>query len=164
MLSPEFIYSIRPGDILPDEKRFGIFWMAYQDLAAAFDMEGAFNDVTMTLTPNAIPDEVIRRTDRILKRYGGLGAYDRDDQQSHKFISNELAQLWAMAIIMPTIFLGVAAFLLNVVLTRLISTQRDQIAALKAFGYPNWRIGDHYLRMVFLIVVVGVVFGTFRGS
>ena len=129
-LSPEYIYQIREGDLLPDDRRFGVFWMGHRELAAAFDMQGAFNDVYLTLGPGASEPEVIGRLDRLLAPYGGLGAFGRDDQPSHKFVSNELKELRGMAVVVPTIFLVVAAFLLHVVVSRLVSTQREQIAVL----------------------------------
>ena len=52
-LSPEFIYTIRPGELIPDDTRFGVFWMERRALAAAFDMEGGFNDVALSLMPGA---------------------------------------------------------------------------------------------------------------
>lgn len=163
-LSPEYIYQIRPGEILPDDRRFGVFWMEYPQIAAAFDLDGAFNDVALSLAPGASEPEVIRRLDEIAARYGGLGAFGRDDHPSHRFISNEIRELRGMAYMVPAIFLGVAAFLLNVVVSRLIRTQREQIAALKAFGYGPWQIGRHYLRFVLLIVIVGVAIGSTVGG
>jgi putative ABC transport system permease protein len=163
-LSPEYIYQIRPGDIFPDDKRFGILWMGRKPLEAAFDMDGAFNDVCLTLMPGASEPEVIRRLDRLTAPYGGLGAYGRHDQVSHRFVSDEIEQLRAMALIAPSIFLGVAAFLLNVVLARIISTQREQIAVLKAFGYTHLDVGVHYLKLVLLIVLVGGTLGTAFGA
>ena len=163
-LSPEYIYQIRPGDIFPDELRFGIFWMNREPLATAFDMDGAFNDVTLLMMPGASEAEVIRRLDLLTEAYGGLGAYGRHDQVSDRFISDEIKQLGNMARIMPVIFLSVAAFLLNMVMARIISTQREQIAALKAFGYSSWAIGLHYLELVLFITLVGAVIGTALGA
>lgn len=162
-LSPEYIYQIRPGDMFPDEKRFGIFWMDRKPLEAAFDMKRAFNDAAMTLMPGAVEAEVLRRTDKLLEKYGGLGSFGRYDQVSNRFISDEIKQLRAMAVIAPSIFLVVAAFLLNVVLTRIIQTQREQIAALKAFGYANWDVGLHYMKMALLISLLGVAIGAVAG-
>src|SRR5690606_20244007 len=51
-------------------------------------------------------------------------------------------------------------FLLHIVLSRLVRTQREQIAVLKAFGYSNLEVGRHYLRFALVAVVFGVVFGT----
>ncbi len=164
VLSPEYIYQIRPGEIIPDEKRFGIFWMGYRELASAFNMYGAFNDIALTLMPGSNEDEVLRRLDRLTEPYGGLGAHGRRDQVSHKFLRAEIDGLRGTALVAPIIFLAVSAFLLNVVMTRLISTQRDQIAALKAFGYSSLEVGWHYLKLVLVIVVIGVIIGTALGA
>jgi putative ABC transport system permease protein len=162
-LSPEYIYSIRPGEFLPDDRRFGIFWMRQTALAEAFDMEGAFNDVALTLLPGASQPEVIQRVDALLDRYGSGGAYGRDDHTSHRYISDELQQLATMATVAPTIFLGVASFLVNMVLTRIIRTQREQIAALKAFGYADRAIAMHYLKLVLILGCVGAAIGILLG-
>lgn len=163
-LSPEYVYLIREGDLLPDDRRYGVFWMGESELAAAFDMDGACNDVCLALEPGASEPEVIRRLDRLLDPYGGVGAYGRKDQPSHKFVSNELKELRGMALVVPTIFLAVASFLLNVVIARLVGMQREQIAALKAFGYTRAEIGWHYLKLVLLIVLLGAAVGTVVGA
>lgn len=163
-LSPEYIYSIREGQLVPDDRRFGVIWMGYAELAAAFDMQGAFNDVALSLLPTASEPEVLRWLDRLTEPYGGIGSYGRDDQLSYKFIANELTQLRSMAWLPPSIFLSVAAFLLNVVLARLVSTQREQIATLRAFGYTRREIAWHYLKLVLLIVILGVSLGTAVGA
>lgn len=163
-LSPEYLYSVRGGELLPDDKRFGVFWMGYDELAPAFNMDGAFNDVALTLMSGASEADVLQRLDRLTEPYGGLGAYGREDQLSNRFVTNEMKQLRAMALVAPLIFLTVTAFLLNVVLNRLIGTQREQIAVLKAFGYTKIEVGLHYLKLVLLIAVAGVALGTFVGA
>lgn len=163
-LSPEFIYSIRPGELVPDDKRFGIFWMDRQALAAAYDMEGGFNDVVLALSPGVSPDETIARIDRILEPYGGLGAIPRALQLSHWTIENELNQLQSFGFLLPLIFLMVAAFILNVALTRALALQRPQIASLKALGYANLAIGWHYLKWALVIGAIGIVIGIAAGA
>ena len=163
-LSPEYVYQIAPGAMFPDFQRYGVLWMGRHALAAAYDMDGAFNRVAATLAPGASPDAVIERLDQALARYGGVGAYPRKDQFSNRFLAEELKQLQTTATVFPSIFLGVAAFLLNVVVSRLIATQRDQIAILKAFGYGNAVIGVHYLKLVLAIVAVGVAGGVALGA
>ena len=162
-LTPEYILQIRPGSMFPDFERYGILWMGRTPLATAYDMEGAFNDVALTLTAEAKTEDVIDRLDDLLKPYGGLGAYARKDQLSHRYLSEEFRQLEQMATIFPIIFLAVAAFLLNVVVSRLINTQREEIAILKAFGYSNLAIGLHYLKMVLIIVLAGGIGGLLLG-
>jgi putative ABC transport system permease protein len=117
-LSPEYVYEIRGGDFFADNQRFGVMWMGRKALGTAFNMDGAFNDVALTLTPGATVKDVLFRLDRLLEPYGGLGALDREDQVSNRFISDEIIQLRAHAIILPAIFLGIGAFLLHIVLSQ----------------------------------------------
>jgi putative ABC transport system permease protein len=163
-LSPEYIYSIRPGELIPDDRRFGIFWMSEQALAAAFDMEGGFNDLAVDLSAGASAQAVIARIDALLEPYGGLGAIPRALQLSHWTVENELAQLQSFGFMLPLIFLLVAAFILNVALTRALALQRPQIAALKALGYGNTALGWHYLKWALAIGLIGVVIGVGGGA
>jgi putative ABC transport system permease protein len=162
-LSPEFVLQVRPGAISPDFKRYGILWMGRKALGTAYDMEGAFNELALTLAPGVRAENVIPELDAVLDRYGGLGAYGRKDQLSHRFLSEEFRQLQNSARLYPAIFIGVAAFLLNVVITRTVSTQREQIAALKAFGYTTADVAIHFIKLVLLIVAIGTLGGTLLG-
>ncbi len=134
-LSPEFIYQLGPGELMPDFERFSIGWMEREPLALALDLDGAFNNVVLTLSPGAKERLVIEKLDTLLEPWGGTRAYGREDQQSHRFLSEEFKQLTHMGQMFSFIFLGISAFLLNVVIGRLVDTQREQIAILKAFGY-----------------------------
>jgi putative ABC transport system permease protein len=162
-LSPEYVYEIRGTEVFPDNRRFGVLWMSRDALGPPFQMEGAFNDVALALAPGALEDELLVRLDRVLERYGGLGAYGRRDQVSHRFLTDEIAQNRVSGTVLPAIFLGVAAFLLNVVLARVVAMQRDQIAVLKAFGYADRAIALHYLGFALAATALGAVAGTGLG-
>ena len=158
-LSPEFVYSIGPGALMPDDERFGPFWMGREALAAAYDLEDSFNNLVLSLQRGSDPNVVIERLDGLLEDYGGVGAYARKDQVSNWFIMNELEQLRSMSRILPTIFLAVAGFLTNMVLARLIAMERTEIGLLKAFGYSNLAVGWHYAKMVMVMAGLGVLLG-----
>ena len=164
VLSPEYVYSIRAGEMFPDDRRFGEFWMRRRDLAAAFDLDGAFNDAVFRLRPGADTAAVLAGIDRVLARYGGLGAYARRDQTSAWYLENELSQLANMGRVTPFIFAGVAAFLLHVVLSRLVAAQRGQIGVLRAFGYTRGAIARHYLVFALVIAAAGIVIGLVIGA
>lgn len=164
VLSPEYVFQIKPGDLVPDPQHFGVFWMSHEALAMAFNMEGAFNDVSLRLMRGASEEEVIFRVDRLLAEYGGRGAYGRKDQLSHMLLESDIQGLKTTGFVAPVLFLAVAAFLLNVVLSRTLQLQREQIAGLKAFGYSNFAIGWHYLKFVLLIALVGCTIGVFFGA
>lgn len=163
VLSPEYIYASR-GGVLPDDRGFGVFWMDREHLASAFDMTSAFNHVVLRMMPGANERAIIDALDRLLEPYGALGAHGRDEQLSNKMLSQEINQQKTMSTVFPTIFLGVAAFLLNVVLSRQIATQRGEIAALKAMGYTNTSIAAHYFKLVLLIVCLGIILGIALGA
>jgi putative ABC transport system permease protein len=163
-ISPEYIHQLRPGGMFPDYKRYGVMWMARTPLGNAYEMDKAFNNMVLGLVKGANRDVVIDRLDALLARYGGSGAYGRADQISHRFLQHEFRTLESLSGLFPAIFLGVAAFLLNVVVSRLVGTQREQIATLKAFGYSNLDVGLHYLKLVMVIVLVGSVIGLAAGT
>jgi len=163
-LSPEYIYTIGPGSLMPDNENFGILWMAENAAASAFDMSGAFNDVSLKLTRSADADEVVDRLDDILRPYGGTGAYGRDQQMSDAFIDSELLGLETMARILPPVFFGIAAFLVNMVIGRIVALERSQIGLMKALGYTNFTIAMHYIMLSALIAVIGVLIGWGLGT
>ncbi len=163
VLSPEYIFESRPGAALPDSRTYGIFWMPYKAVATAWDLYGAFNHVAVTLSPGAGEQPVIAELDRMLRPYGGLGAYGRKDHPSHIRVSDEIRVLTILSIGFPSIFLSVAAFMTNAVLSRLLALQREQIAILKAFGFTNRAIVVHYLKFAFVLVAAGLVFGLLGG-
>jgi putative ABC transport system permease protein len=163
-VSPEYVYQIAPGAMFPDFQRYAVLWMGRKALAAAYGMEGAFNSVSLGLVPGGAAQDVIEGLDGVLAPYGGTGAQARKDQLSNRFLNEELNQLRTTATLFPSIFLGVAAFLLNVVVGRIIALQREQIATLKAFGYPGLAIGWHFVKLVMLVAVLGVAGGVALGA
>ena len=107
---------------------------------------------------------MIEQVDRLLERYGGTGAYARADQVSNWFLMSEFEQLKTVSRILPAIFVAVAAFLTNMLLTRLIRIERSEIGLMKAFGYRDFEVGLHYAKIVIVITMIGIVFGAVLGS
>ncbi|MEM8811471.1 MAG: ABC transporter permease [Pseudomonadota bacterium] len=163
-MSPEFIYAMGPGEAMPDARRFGIAWMSETALAAAYDLDGAFSNVVVRMSEGASEAAVIDHVDRLLKPYGGTGAYGRKDQQSHAFLDAELDQLRVLSRFLPPIFLLVAAFLVNMTMARLVALEREQIGLLKALGYGSVAIIAHYLKFVAAIALIGVAIGSIAGT
>ena len=158
-LSPEYVYEIRGAEVFPDNKRFGVLWMSRETLGPLFNMEGGFNDVAVALAPGATEAGVIDKLDRLLEPYGGLGAYGREDQISNRFLTDEIAQDRITGIFVPSIFLGIAAFLVHVVLSRLVAMQRNAVGLMKACGYSDFAVGFHYLKFALTAVLIGTMGG-----
>ena len=162
--SPEFIYTIGPGALMPDNAGFGIIWMTEAEMQAAYDMAGAFNHVALRLMPGAVEEDVIDRLDTLLDPYGGLGAYGRDGQISDSFVATEIDQLRGMATVVPPIFFAISAFLVGMVMSRIVALDRAEIGLLKALGYFDLEISLHYLLLAALIAVIGVALGWGGGT
>lgn len=163
-ISPEHIYALGPGDLMPDDRRFAVMWMSRAALEAIFDLEGAFNSLSVKLLAGASADHVIAEVDHLLAPYGSTGTHGRKDQVSHAFLDAELEQLAALARVLPPIFLFVSAFLINITLSRLITLEREQIGLLKAIGYMPGAIAWHYVAFVLLITSGGILIGFGAGA
>ncbi len=161
--SPEFLYTTAPGEMLPDDSRFGVIWMSRSALAAAYDMDGAFNEILLGLARGADEQAVIDATDRVLEGYGGPGPYGVADQFSNRFISEEISGLRASGAAVPPIFLAVAAFLLYIVVNRMVQAEREEIGLMKAFGYTNLEVGGFYFKLVMTIAIGGAALGCLMG-
>ncbi len=163
VLSPEFVFEAPPGAALPDNKTFGVFWMRYKELAEAYSLDGAFNTLALRLGPGTSERAVLDGVDRLLEPYGALGAYGRKDHSSHVRVTDEIRVLQGLSFGFPLVFLSVAAFMTNAVMSRQINLQREQIAILKAFGFSNGRIAAHYFKFALAIVALGTVLGVLGG-
>lgn len=161
--SPEFVAQMAPGSVFPDARRFAIVWLPRAVMEAATDLDGAFNSVVFALVPGARREAILPAIDRVLAPYGGTGAIGRADQRSHRYLDEEFRQLRTMARLFPAVFLAVSAFVLYVVLGRLVAGQHEQIGTLKAFGYDNGAIWWHYAGLAALIGCIGGALGVALG-
>lgn len=161
--SPEFIYFAAPGEFIPDDARFGVAWMSRPALAAALDMEGAFNEVLVSLQRDANKVAVIDQLDRLLDPYGAPGAFGLEDFTSDRFLSEEISGLEVTARTVPPVFMLVAAFLLYVVTSRMITSEREEIGLVRAFGYSKREVAGHYMQLALFIAVMGAALGCLLG-
>lgn len=157
VVSPAYVFASRAG--APDPGGFGVWWVDDDRLEQLLDMRGAFNHASLRLQPGQAAGPVVDAVDRLLTPYGSLGAQPQADLISARIVNDELSQLEVMGTVLPAIFLLVAVFILNGVLSRQVATQRAQIAALKALGYTDAAIAWHYLQLAALVAALGVLAG-----
>ncbi|MFZ1815821.1 MAG: ABC transporter permease [Rhizobiaceae bacterium] len=164
VLSPEFVYALGPGDMVPDDKRYAVFHMGEAALAGIAGMDNAYNDIALRLMRGANLRRVMEEVDAVLEPYGGSGSYGRSEQMSHAYLDGELTQLYAMARVLPPVFLFVSAFLVNMILSRLVALEREQIGLLKACGYSSLAVALHYTKFVIVIALIGMAIGSLVGN
>ncbi len=164
-ISSEFVYLLSPGSLAPDPKRFGVFYLKQSYAEEVFDFDGAANQVLGLLSPAVRegPAETLARIETLLEPYGVFNVMPRKDQASNRFLSDEIRGLGVFSTIMPTIFLSVAALVLNVLMLRLIDQQRVVIGTLKAVGYGDGQIFLHFLKFGLIIGMGGGLTGCVAG-
>lgn len=162
--SAEHVYAIAPGEIVPDESRYAVVWMNETPLSILTGWQGAFNEAVLRISDPQQSQPVIEELDRLLGDYGASGAYSRKDQMSDLFLSSEIDQLHTLGRVVPPVFLMVACLLVYAVVSRLVAVQRTVIGLLEAFGYRRHQIILHFLKLVMLIGLFGVLIGAGLGT
>ncbi len=164
-ISSEFTYLLGPGEIVPDPRGFGVFYIKHTYAEEVFDFEGAANQVVGMLAPEARREnsETLRRAELLLEPFGVFMVTPLSQQPSNLFLSSEIGGLGAFATVVPSIFLAVAALVLNVLINRLARQQRTVVGTLKALGYGDWTIFGHFLTFGLTVGVAGGLAGSFLG-
>jgi putative ABC transport system permease protein len=164
-ISSEFVYMLGPGTITPDPKHFGVFYLKQSFAEDVFDFSGAANQILGRLDGSARANcrEVLRRAENVLASYGVFTTTPLEDQFSNRFLSQEIQGLWSFAFITPTMFLAVAAVVLNVFLTRLTQQQRTVIGTFKALGYSDAELFWHLQRLGIVVGLLGGLLGCAMG-
>jgi len=160
-ISSEFVYLLQPGALAPDPAHFGVFYLKRTYAEDVFDFDGAANQVVGRLTPEARqnPRALMDEAERLLSPYGVFATTPLGDHMSDKFLSSEIQGLKVFALIMPCIFLAVAAMVLNVLLRRLAEQQRTVVGTLKALGYSDGQVFLHFLKFGLAVGLAGGLAG-----
>ena len=165
-ISSEYAYLMPPGSIVPDATAYGVFYIKRSFAEEVFNFEGACNSVVGLLTPAARPQskETLQRLNDALGRYGVFETTPLSQYGSNVALTGELAGLRVSATIMPAIFLGVAALVLNVLMSRLAEQQRTVVGTLKALGYTNGQVFGHFVKYGLVVGLTGGVLGCALGQ
>lgn len=164
-ISSEFVYLMPPGSIAPQPADYGAFYVPRPLAEEIMGFEGACNSLVGVLTPEARrqPRPVLDELSRRLHPYGVFAATPLAQQASNLALTSELSGLGTMAMMLPLVFLSVAALVLNVLMTRLAEQQRSVVGTLKALGYHNRRIMGHFLQVGAFVGLAGGLLGCCMG-
>ena len=162
-MSPEFVFLISPGSVglAPDPAKFGVMYLPEKFLQESCDLRGAYNQIIGLAHDNSKTSltATLDIIERKMEPYGVTNTKLGEDQISVSYLNDEMAGLKVSSKVMPTIFLVVAALVLNVIMGRLVAQQRTIIGTLKALGYSSGFIKRHYLCYGAIIGIMGGVAG-----
>lgn len=164
-MSSEFVYLLAPGGLIPDPANYGVFYIKRRFAEEVFDFEGACNEIVGVLAPNAQQQSrlILKQLESRLEPFGVATTTPLDQQPSHWFLTSEIEGLKLNATILPTVFLAVAALVLNMLMLRMAEQQRGIVGTLKAFGYRDPEIFWHFLKFGVTVGIVGGILGAILG-
>lgn len=158
--SPEYIYAIKDiKNMLPDDLSFGVGFINLPLLQEAMAMPGQANSAVFSLRPGTDVKIVRDKIKEDFKSRGLKSIVTRDDQISHALIDMEIQQLERMSRAVPTMFLGIAALVIYMLISRLVQTDRTIIGILKATGYNNYEVMGHYFKLALVLGLAGAISG-----
>lgn len=163
--SPEYTFVLAPNTLAPDPGGFAIIYAPFKYLQQYSKLNGSFNQLLGMVKNNsdiAVENTMSLLADK-LDAYGVLLQTPQREQISAKILHDELVNVKKSTSFLPTIFLLVAALILNIILGRLVAQQRSAIGILKAIGYNNFAILRHYLGFGLIIGLLGGIIGIIFG-
>lgn len=164
-ISPENIYIIRNiVDMYPDAANYDVGFVDQKTMESLYGMKDMANSFAFDLDPGYTIDDVKDQVEELLKPYGCYSVYGREDHQSASMLDSELDQLDQMALVLPFLFLFVAAVVLYITMHRLIEQQRIQVGTMLSIGITGRQIGWHYLGYGLAIGVIGGLAGGLLGN
>ena len=159
MYSPEYIYYIQEGSLLPDFSQVGFAYMPSK--GADFDIE--YNTIALDAYEDLDEKDFKSALEETLGQKAYVQYLDRDNNVGIKTLQDEIDQHKMFSGIFPAIFVLVSLLTLVTTMSRVISAQRMQIGTLKAMGYSNKSIILHYLSYGFVLSLTGSVIGLVIG-
>lgn len=161
-MSPEFVYLIPPGGGLsPDPANYAVMFLPRRFLQDAADLSGAYNQVVGLAVDNSrnALEDTLKLIKSEIDEYGATNTTPIHDQPSASILRDELKNIQTTSAIFPAIFLGIAALILNILMTRMVTQQRVVVGTLRALGFPSSAITRHFLGYGLIIGVLGGIGG-----
>ena len=159
MYSPEYVYYIQEGSLLPDFSQVGFAYIPSK--GADFDI--VYNTIALDGYEELDEKDFKSALEDKLGQKAYVQYVDRDNNVGIKTLQDEISQHQMFSGIFPAIFVLVSLLTLVTTMSRVISAQRMQIGTLKAMGYSNKSIILHYLSYGFVLSLSGSVIGLVVG-
>ena len=159
MYSPEYVYYIQEGSLLPDFSQVGFAYIPSK--GADFDIE--YNTIVLDAYEDLKENDFKDDLEETLGQKAFVQYVDRDNNIGVKALQEEIDQHTMFSVIFPTIFVLVSLLTLVTTMSRVISAQRMQIGTFKAMGYSNNSIILHYLSYGFVLSLAGSILGLIIG-
>ncbi len=160
--NPEYIYLMENEEaLIPAPEKFGVVYVKEQFARTVLGYQGSYNEILIRIKSDYHYkiDSILDEVEDALEKYGVKSITKRENQLSHSLMMQEVDQLEMMSAAITIMFLGIAALIINIMLSRTVKNDRIAIGVLKAIGYSNKSIMWHYTKFSLAIGVVGSTLG-----
>lgn len=175
--SPEYIVAVRNKQYgMPTPSTFGVVFVPQEQAQESFNLVGKITEICALVEglPSGPPSAargsgltskhpLVKAVHEMLKPYGAGDPTVQDEQASNEALRIDLQSIQQLATIFPSLFLLAAAMTIYVLMTRIVLSQRPHIGFLRASGFTQRAVIQHYLSYTLVVGLLGGLAATVAG-
>lgn len=162
--SAEFVYLMENEQaLMPAPEKFGVGYVSEAFAQSAYGFTDSYNEVLIKVRPESDLDGIVDELEKKLDKYGVKRIVKLEDQLSNNVLTQKMQGIEKMQVVMPMMFLSVAAIVIVIMLSRTVTNDRIPIGVLKGLGYRNGNILMHYSKYALVMGIIGAAVGISGG-
>ena len=159
--TPDHVYFVKDDtEIFPTHKNYGYMYLSINELPQG--MPQIFNQIIVDVDNTDKTQETKANLENNIK--SAIAVTDRESSVSYKGYNSEIEEGTTYSGVFTFLFLFIAVLSVTTTMNRFVKKQRTQIGTLKALGFKNRKIINHYVGYGFIISLVASVVGLLAGK
>ncbi len=159
--TPDHVYFVKDDtEIFPTHKNYGYMYLSINELPQG--MPQIFNQIIVYVNKTDKTQETKANLENNIK--SAIAVTDRESSVSYKGYNSEIEEGTTYSGVFTFLFLFIAVLSVTTTMNRFVKKQRTQIGTLKALGFKNRKIINHYVGYGFIISLVASVVGLLVGK
>ena len=158
--TPDHVYFVKDDtEIFPTHKNYGFMYLSINELPEG--MPQIFNQVIIDIDNTDKLQETKADLENNIK--SAIAVTDREASVSYQGYNSEIEEGTTYSSVFTFLFLFIAVLSVTTTMNRFVKKQRTQIGTLKALGFKNRKIINHYLGYGFIVSLVASIVGLLVG-
>ena len=159
--TPDHVYFVKDDtEIFPTHKNYGFIYLSINELPE--EMPEIFNQIIVDVDNTDKTQETKANLENNIK--SAVAVTDRESSVSYKGYNSEIEEGTTYSGVFTFLFLFIAVLSVTTTMNRFVKKQRTQIGTLKALGFKNRKIINHYVGYGFIISLAASVVGLLVGK
>ena len=158
--TPDHVYFVKDDtEIFPTHKNYGFMYLSINELPEG--MPQIFNQVIIDIDNTDKLQETKADLENNIK--SAIAVTDREASVSYQGYNSEIEEGTTYSSVFTFLFLFIAVLSVTTTMNRFVKKQRTQIGTLKALGFKNRKIINHYVGYGFIVSLVASIVGILVG-